>query len=98
MNVDKPVSDEVVSSLREGIRFEKEGITTQPAIVDLHEPNIVRLTIYEGTHHQVKRMFARFDIRVTALHRESIGPYHLTAELLSGAYSTFIPKDASQEK
>ncbi len=98
VNVDKPVSDEVVSAFREGIRFEKEGITTQPAIVDLHKPNIVRLTIYEGIHHQVKRMFARFDIRVTALHRESIGPYHLTAELPSGAYSIFIPKDASQEK
>ena len=57
--------------------FEKENTRSQPAIVDLLPENSCRLTIHEGLHHQIKRMFLRFDIRVTSLHRESIGSYTL---------------------
>lgn len=94
VDVDKDVPNDAIAAFRAGIHFEKEGITTQAAIIELLEPKLVRLTIYEGRHHQVKRMFARFDIKVTALHRESIGPYHLTPEIPTGAYITFTPKDA----
>jgi 16S rRNA pseudouridine516 synthase len=94
VTLDQAVPPEALSAFRKGIPFEKEGITTQPAITELMAEKVVRLSIYEGMHHQVKRMFAKFDIRVTDLHRESIGPYHLTPDLPAGAYSTFTPIDA----
>ncbi len=94
VTLDQAVSNEVVSAFQRGIRFEKEKITTQPATVELLEASIVRLTIFEGIHHQIKRMFAGFEIRVVALHRESVGPYHLSADLPSGSYLNFSPADA----
>ena len=57
--------------------FKKENTRSQPATVDLLTETSCRLTIHEGLHHQIKRMFLRFHIRVTSLHRESIGTYRL---------------------
>lgn len=68
-----PISQDMVTSFRKGIFFEKENITSQPAIVKILSPHQIELTIYEGIHHQIKRMFLKFDNRVTALHRKSIG-------------------------
>ncbi len=95
VTLDQAVPAEVIDAFQAGIRFEKEKITTQPATVELLEPDRHRLTIFEGKHHQIKRMFAGFGIRVTALHREAIGPYHLTEELPAGQYRTFSPGDVS---
>ncbi|MCL4103612.1 UNVERIFIED_CONTAM: hypothetical protein GTU68_059691 [Idotea baltica] len=97
VTTDLPISDEIVANFETGMRFEKEAITTQPAIVEQLAPCETRLTIYEGKHHQIKRMFARFEIRVTALHRESIGDYQLRDDFLPGEYRTFTP-DACEEK
>jgi len=97
VTTDLPISDEVITAFETGMRFEKEDITTQAAIVERLAPCETRLTIYEGKHHQIKRMFAQFEIRVTALHRESIGDYRLTDDFLPGDYRTFKP-DACEEK
>ena len=98
VTLDQPVPEEVTAAFKKGIHFEKEGITTQSAAVELLDSGHVRLTIYEGIHHQIKRMFARFGIRVTALHRESVGPYCLSPELPVGVYASFTPEDACEEK
>lgn len=68
--------------------FAKERIRTQPAIIVLLSETSCRLTIYEGKHHQIKRMFLRFGIRVTKLHRESVGSYILPDDLAPGEYRT----------
>ena len=94
VTTDKTVSPEVIDAFEKGMPFAKEGTTTQPAIVDPITPTITRLTIYEGKHHQVKRMFSRFEIKVTALHRESVGRYTLE-NLTPGEYRIF---DAREEK
>ncbi len=91
VTTDLPVPDEAVAAFEAGMPFAKEGIVTQPAEVEKLSERVTRLTIYEGKHHQVKRMFARFDVRVTGLHRESVGRYHLTEDLSAGAYRTFEP-------
>jgi 16S rRNA pseudouridine516 synthase len=88
VTTDHPVSAEAVMAFEQGMFFAKEGVTTQPAFVEPFGPCRTRLTIYEGKHHQVKRMFARFDICVTALHRESVGKYHLD-NLPEGSYCSF---------
>ena len=77
VHTDPPIPKEVIAKFRTGISFEKENTRSQPAIVELLTETSCYLTIHEGLHHQIKRMFLRFGIRVTALHRESIGPYHL---------------------
>ena len=73
VETDLPISAEAIATFEKGMRFEKENATTAPAQVEITSPTSCRLTIYEGKHHQVKRMFARFHIKVTALHRESVG-------------------------
>lgn len=68
-----PITAAMITSFRNGIFFEKENITSQPAIVKSLTSHKIELTIYEGIHHQIKRMFLKFGNRVTTLHRKSIG-------------------------
>lgn len=91
VDTDRDISPEAVHAFQTGMPFAKENITTAPAKVTLLTPRQCRLTIYEGKHHQVKRMFLRFDTKVTALHRESIGPYTL-GDLPEGEWREFKPQ------
>ncbi|HHW4678668.1 MAG TPA: pseudouridine synthase [Xylella sp.] len=45
----------------------------QPADMDVLGPCQVRLTLYEGRYHQVRRMFGAMGNRVETLHRSRIG-------------------------
>lgn len=90
VKTDLPIPPKAIEKFRIGMRFEKENTRSQPAIVDFLSENSCRLTIYEGLHHQIKRMFLRYGIRVTALHRESIGPYKL-GNLPAGSWLPFQP-------
>ncbi len=86
VTVNGDIEPAVVSSFEKGMWFAKEQVTTAPAIVELLSENQCRLTIYEGKHHQIKRMFARFDLKVTALHREAIGHIELPDDLAAGQW------------
>jgi 16S rRNA pseudouridine516 synthase len=77
VHTDQPIPETVLQQFRDGMSFEKENTRSAPAIVELLSETSCRLTIHEGLHHQIKRMFLRFNIRVTQLHRVSIGPYQL---------------------
>lgn len=83
---DAPVTAEMVAAFEKGLWFAKEKVTTRPALVELLSERECLLTIYEGKHHQVKRMFARFDVKVTALHREAMGPLILDPALQPGEW------------
>ena len=63
---------------REGIYFAYEGITTQPACLEILSEYNAKLTLTEGKYHQVKRMFGFFQNQVLALHRASVGSLTLT--------------------
>ncbi|WP_411827262.1 pseudouridine synthase [Luteolibacter sp. AS25] len=91
VETDQTIPPEAIAAFRTGMSFEKEDTRSQPAIVNLLSDNTCRLTIYEGLHHQIKRMFLRFGIRVISLHRESIGPYPLE-NLEQGRWKSFEPK------
>lgn len=95
VTTDTKISDEAVAAFESGMHFAKEKITTQPAKVDRLEPRRCKLTIYEGKHHQVKRMFARFDIRVTDLHREVMGNIVLDPSLAPGEYRSLADHERS---
>ena len=91
VETDQNIPTEAITAFRNGMSFAKEKIRTQPATVVVLSENSCRLTIYEGKHHQIKRMFLRFGIRVTKLHRESIGAHVLSDDLAPGNYMEFVP-------
>ena len=84
--VDREIDQEVVAVLQQGMWFAKERVMTSPALVELLNPRQCRLTIFEGKHHQVKRMLAQFDLKVVSLHREAIGSIELPDDLASGCW------------
>ncbi len=90
VHTDQPIPENVLQQFRDGMSFEKENTRSAPAEVELTSETSCRLTIYEGLHHQIKRMFLRFGIRVTQLHRESIGPY-LLENLQVGKWKSIDP-------
>ena len=69
----QPVTAEYVEVFRQGIYFAYEGITTQPAELEIDSAHTARLTLTEGKYHQVKRMFGHCQNEVLALHRASVG-------------------------
>ena len=93
VETDQPISDEMVAAFRAGLWFAKEEVKTAPAEVEVLGDRCCLLTIYEGKHHQVKRMFARFEVKVTALHREAIGELVLAPELSPGEWRFLLPDE-----
>lgn len=80
------IREEMVATFLEGMWLAKEKQTTQPARVTVLSEKECLLTIYEGKHHQVKRMFAHFGVKVISLHREAIGPLELDPLLRAGEW------------
>ncbi|QIR15440.1 16S rRNA pseudouridine(516) synthase RsuA [Shewanella aestuarii] len=82
----EPVEQALIAEFAAGIALRNEEGLTKPAILDIVNPCLVRLTISEGKYHQVKRMFAAVGNRVVNLHRESIGGIELDADLALGEW------------
>ena len=91
VEVDGEIGPEVNAAFEAGMWFAKEEVMTAPAIVELLDANRCRLTIFEGKHHQIKRMFATFSLKVTKLHREAIGELVLPEDLNEGEWIEFLP-------
>lgn len=92
VDTDSDILPAVITAFQQGIHFAKEGITTQPATVELRGKRQCQLTIFEGKHHQIKRMFAQFDIKVTGLRRESVGHLQLNG-LAPGHFRQLTPQE-----
>ncbi len=73
VTLSKRLNADYMAAFREGIYFGYEGITTQPASLEILSDYSARLSLVEGKYHQVKRMFGFFDNEVLALHRVSVG-------------------------
>lgn len=80
---DKLTNDYIVA-FKEGMYFEYEDITTQPAILSITSEYVAHVTLMEGKYHQIKRMFGRFRNQVMALHRSKIGNLPLDENLPVG--------------
>lgn len=87
VGTDRDIPAEAISRFAEGFHFATEDIVTRPAVLEILEPRLARVTLREGRYHQIKRMFHRIDgIRLTSLHRIRIGPYHLPEDLAPGEW------------
>ncbi|MGD8587209.1 MAG: 16S rRNA pseudouridine(516) synthase RsuA [Chromatiales bacterium] len=82
----EPLRAEAADGLRRGVLLRGEMQPTRPAILEMLSPSCIRLTIYEGRYHQVKRMLAAVGNRVVGLHRERIAALTLDANLQPGQY------------
>ena len=63
-----------------------DGTPCLPAALEILQPELGRVTVFEGKYHQVKRMFASRGKHVTELHRERVGGVALDPELAPGDY------------
>ena len=78
--------DKLIKAFSEGVTI-GDGEKTSSAelrIIQNDENPLVELVIYEGMFHQVKRMFALFDLEVIYLKRQKIGGLELDPNLKLG--------------
>lgn len=81
-----PIDSTYVAAFAQGMWFEYEGITTQPAKLTVLSKHQAMVELKEGKYHQIKRMFGRFQNPVIELHRESVGEIRLDDELGEGEF------------
>jgi 16S rRNA pseudouridine516 synthase len=79
-----PLTHEYIHAFDKGMYFSYENITTKPVTLKILSSHQAEVILTEGRYHQIKRMFARFNNPVTALHRTSIGSYVLDNNLIAG--------------
>ena len=69
VETDVPIPNDTVAAFERGFHFATEDITTLPAELVLLGERRARVTLHEGRHHQIKRMFGRLGCFVPALYR-----------------------------
>ena len=86
VELEKPLNQSYISAFEQGMYFEFEDITTQPAKLKIISSHVAEVSLTEGRYHQIKRMFGRFQNKVLQLQRLSVGALVLDPELLPGQY------------
>ncbi|RKS86934.1 pseudouridine synthase [Orbus hercynius] len=84
VELEQPLSEDLIEQFTQGIALKGESTLTKPAILEIIDAHHARLTISEGRYHQVKRMFAAVGNHVVALHRQQIGAINL--DIAEGEY------------
>lgn len=83
--------ERALAAMKEGVEDEGETLRTLDGRVD-GRPRHVVITLGEGRKHEIKRLFAHFDYRVSRLVRISVGPVGL-GDLAPGAFERLLPAD-----
>ncbi|WP_045859574.1 pseudouridine synthase [Teredinibacter purpureus] len=89
----EPIDESLAVKFLEGIQLNNEKHLTKPAILRVLGNTRCELDISEGKYHQVKRMFAACNNRVTSLHRYRIGPITLDTHLEEGDFRLLTPSE-----
>ena len=80
--LDKPVTDEVIRDFEAGMTIGEEALL--PARLTPLDDGTAEVEIRQGIYHQVKRMFQKHGITVTALKRIRMGSLNLDENLPLG--------------
>lgn len=83
--VDGTGTQEDVEAFAQGIRL-ADGTQCLPAGLELLAPGLVRVEVYEGKYHQVKRMLGSRQMQVLSLKRLRIGNLWLDESLAPGEF------------
>jgi 23S rRNA pseudouridine2605 synthase len=86
----KPVLDQWLSEMQRGIADRGDTLRILSGKVE-GRPPYVRLVLTEGKKHEIKRLFAHFDLSVVRLLRVAIGPIEL-GDLAAGTIER-LPRD-----
>lgn len=90
-----------IKALEQGVKI--DGVMTLPAKLKLiskdekKNTSKVKITIFEGKNHQVKKMFNAVGLNVKKLHRESYSEFDLNG-LASGDYRKIKQEDIEELK
>jgi 16S rRNA pseudouridine516 synthase len=87
------IAADAVEAFARGFHFARENIRTLPAGLEILGECEARVTLHEGRHHQLKRMFHFVNNRVTRLHREGIGGLFLPDDLAPGRWRALTPAE-----
>jgi len=87
----KPVMDRMLSEMQRGIVDKEDTLHILSGRIEGRPPH-VRLVLTEGKKHEIKRLFAHFDLSVVRLLRVSIGPIELGA-LPASAIERLTPRE-----
>lgn len=97
--VDGIVTEKDIQAFKRGVTFTDDDYTTLPSeleIIKSDETSEIRLTIYEGKFHQVKRMFQAVGKEVTYLKRVAMGGFKLDEVLELGDYRELTEEELEQ--
>jgi 16S rRNA pseudouridine516 synthase len=97
VETEKPIVDEAINAFSKGMYFSYEDITTLPAELRILSTHTALVGLTEGRYHQIKRMFGRFDNKVVALHRLSIGHIQLDTTLEPGQSREFTDAEVGKQ-
>jgi 16S rRNA pseudouridine516 synthase len=95
VTLQQPLRAQDVQAFAEGMYFSHEGITTRPALLRILASHQAEVCLTEGRYRQIRRMFARLDNRVLALHRSAIGAIELDDRLLPGQSRALTAQEVS---
>jgi len=96
VDIEQPLSEEDAERLRQGgLLLEGEDKPLLPCDVEICSASHIRLTLYEGRYHQVKRTLAALANQVTFLHRSHFGPLAV-GHLQPGQYRPLSPEELAQ--
>ncbi len=77
VEIERPLAEDRLEAIRRGEVVLSDGYRPLPAEVELMEETKLKLTVYEGKYHLVKRLIAASGSKVLSLKRISIGPLRL---------------------
>lgn len=86
---------DAVQRCADGLRIAGSERPTRPARLEVEGEAEGHATMHvcEGRFHQVRRMFERLGVTVTALHRDRVGDYALPEDLVPGELRRLEPDD-----
>ena len=96
--LDISLNNQMVEGFKNGVEL-NDG-KCKPAILEIVESNVAKVTLIEGKYHQIKRMFGCYGAKVLELQRIGIGNFILPNDLKLGEYREFTEEELNllQEK
>lgn len=96
--IDGIIEEKHIEKFKKGVTLD-DGYKTMPAELEIIESGTIskiKLTIYEGKYHQVKRMFGSIGMRVIYLRRISMGSLKLDYDLYLGEYRDLTKEELEE--
>lgn len=95
VKVDRPVSDEFIQKMKQGVYLPELSVTTKPCIVTKTGDRTFRIILTQGLNRQIRRMCSRLGYEVRSLKRVRIMNIQL-GDLKPKAYRPLTSKEYGQ--